>query len=102
MRQTTQCFFLWCIIPLLAAAAAFAQAFTLTGTVLGSDNKPRPFARIQLQGQAQYAAVSDVNGKFTIPNFTPGTYAANIRQNDNVQKLTVHIEGTTTTLVVNW
>ena len=102
MRPRTQRFLPWCIIALLAAAAAFAQAVTLTGTVVGADKKPRAFARIQLQGQAQYAAVSDVNGKFTIPNFTPGTYAANIRQNDNVQKLTVDIEGTTTTLVVSW
>lgn len=102
MRKRVQCLFLWCVTSLLVAAAAFAQAVTLTGTVVGADKKPKPFARVQLQGQAQYAAVSDVNGRFTIPNFTPGTYAANIRQNDNVQKLTVDIKGTTTTLVVNW
>jgi hypothetical protein len=55
-----------------------------------------------LQGQAQYAAVSDVNGTFVIQNFKPGTYVANIRQNSNVQQLTVNISGTTTTLSVKW
>lgn len=87
---------------LLLSASAFAQSMTLTGTVVGADGKPKPFARVQLQGQAQYAAVSSVNGTFVIQNFAPGTYVVNIRQGNDVQQLTADIRSATTTLTVKW
>ena len=102
MRTSLLRFLLACIASTVLMAAAFAQSMTLTGTIIGADGKPKPFARIQLQGQARYAAVSDVSGRFTIPNFVPGTYVANVRQNGNVQQLTVDIAAPTTTVSVKW
>ena len=103
MRMSLRRFLLAGVTPaLLLSAAALAQPVTLTGTVVGADGKPKPFARIQLQGKAQYAAVSNVNGTFIIQNFAPGTYVASIRQGDNVQQLTVDITGVTETLTVKW
>lgn len=102
MRIGVQRLFLACLASTALVTAAFAQSMTLKGTIVGADGKPKAFARIQLQGQAQYAAVSDVNGTFLIQNFTPGTYVASIRQSSNVQQLTVDIKGTTTTLSVKW
>lgn len=55
-----------------------------------------------MQGQAVYAAVSDVTGKFTVMNFKTGTYLVNVRQNSNVQTLTQDIPGFTVTLTVKW
>ena len=90
----------------LATAAllspALAQDQTLNGTVLGADGQPKPFARVQLQGSKQFAAVSDINGKFTIPNFSPGNYLVSIRQNDNVENQRQNIPGGAVTLQVKW
>lgn len=101
MQVSLRRLFMTCT-SLILLSSALAQQTTLNGTIVGADGKPKPFTRVQLQGQALYAAVSDVNGRFVIPNFTPGTYVANVRQNDNVQKLTLDIKGSTTTLSVNW
>jgi hypothetical protein len=102
MRVSVRRLLLACMTSAVLVTAAFAQPTTLTGTIVGADGKPKAFAQIQLQGQARYAAVSDVSGKFVIQNFTPGTYVANIRQNNNVQQLTVDINGATTTVAVKW
>lgn len=98
--------FLACVTTAVIFISAHAQentlSGTLNGTVLGASGKPTSFARIQLQGQAVYAAVSDVNGTFKIANFKTGTYLVNIRQNNNVQNLTQSIPGLTVTLSVKW
>ncbi|MGO9991371.1 MAG: hypothetical protein ACLPTF_02515 [Steroidobacteraceae bacterium] len=70
------------IFACVSTAAIFTSAYaqektligTLTGTVLGASRKTKSFAQIQMQGQAVYAAVSDISGKFIIANFKTGTY----------------------------
>jgi hypothetical protein len=54
-----------CLSSILLLPPVFAQTGVLSGTVAGADGKPKPFARVQLQGAARFAAVSDVSGKFT-------------------------------------
>jgi Carboxypeptidase regulatory-like domain len=96
-----RCALVW-IATAVLLSSALAQDQTLTGTVLGADGQPKPFARVQLQGYAQFAAVSDVDGKFTIPNFKPGSYLVSIRQNDKVENQRQNIPGGTLTLQVKW
>jgi hypothetical protein len=96
-----------CIISGFIPSPGFTQGTTqtgtLTGTVTGTDGQPKSFARVQLQGSALYAAVSDVTGKFTIENFTVGgTYRIVIRQNENVETQTRQISEWTLPLVVHW
>jgi hypothetical protein len=65
-----------CLTSIFLLSPVHAQNGVLTGTVAGADGTPKSFARVQLQGAARFAAVSDVSGKFTINNFAPGTYAS--------------------------
>jgi hypothetical protein len=54
-------------------AAPAPQYATLTGTVTGLFGKPVSGAAISLNNQ--YRTATDANGKYTIQNITPGTYA---------------------------
>jgi hypothetical protein len=91
-----------CLISLLLLSPVLAQAGVLSGTVAGVDGRPKPFAHIQLQGGARFAAVSDVTGKFTINNFTVGTYQVTIRQGDSTETQSVEIKSLSLALVVHW
>lgn len=91
-----------CLTSLIPLSMVLAQTGVLTGTVAGVDGKPKPFARVQLQGSARFAAVSDVTGRFTINNFSGGTYQVTIRQGDSTETQTVEIKGFALALVVHW
>jgi hypothetical protein len=107
MRAWISCSVVACLLLALLPSPGHpqgaAQTGTLTGSIAGADGQPKSFARVQLQGSAVYAAVSDVTGKFTINNFTAGgTYRIIIRQNDNVETQTRQIKEWTLPLVVHW
>jgi hypothetical protein len=107
MRTWICSFIAACILSGMAASPGVAQpgaqTGTLTGAVTGADGQPKSFARVQLQGSAIFAAVTDVTGKFTINNFTVGgTYRIVIRQNDNVETQTRQIGDLSLALVVHW
>lgn len=105
MRASVRYSVLACMTSLVILAPAFAQqnlTGTLIGTVLGANGEPKSYARVQLQGQTRYAAVSDVNGQFTIANFKTGIYAINVSQNDNTENLKQSIPGLSVTLRVKW
>jgi hypothetical protein len=72
-------------LPLLWIASAVAQQVTLSGTVVGRDGQPRPSVLVQLEGPAQFAALTNVQGKFTMTRVVPGSYVVRIRQGDNVE-----------------
>ena len=77
---------------------------TINGTVVGADGRPRPFALVQMEGAARYAAMADAEGRFTITRLVPGSYVVRIRQGDNVesQQQTVSSSTSTLTLRVKW
>jgi hypothetical protein len=77
---------------------------TLTGTVVGRDGQPRPSVLVQLEGPAQYAALTNVQGKFTMTRVAPGSYVVRIRQGDNVetQQHTISANTGELTLRVRW
>jgi Carboxypeptidase regulatory-like domain len=75
----------------------------LTGTVTGTDGTPKSFAHVQLQGSAIYAAVTDINGKFTVNQFATGaTYRITVRQDDNTETQTLKVTGWTLSVIVHW
>jgi hypothetical protein len=105
MRAWIGCSVVACLMLALIPSPSHTQTqtATLTGSITGADGQPKSFARVQLQGSAVYAAVSDVSGKFTITNFTAGgTYRIVIRQNDNVETQTRQIKEWTLPIVVHW
>jgi carboxypeptidase family protein len=83
---------------------AAAQQITLNGTVTGGNGQPRPSVLVQLEGPAQYAALTNVQGKFTMTRVVPGSYVVRIRQGDNVetQQHTVSADTTALALRVRW
>lgn len=91
-------------VQVLWIAPAAAQQVTLTGTVVGRNDEPRPSALVQLEGPAQYAALTNVQGKFTMTRVMPGSYVVRIRQGDNVetQQHTIAANTSSLTLKVKW
>jgi hypothetical protein len=93
------------LVALLSCVApAAAQQVTVQGTVVGRDGQPRPSALVQLEGPAQYAALTNVQGQFTVTRVTPGSYVVRIRQGDNVetQQHTISANTGSLTLKVKW
>jgi hypothetical protein len=85
-------------------APAAAQQVTINGTVVGGNGQPRPSVLVQLEGPAQYAALTNVQGKFTMTRVVPGSYVVRIRQGDNVetQQLTISASTESLALKVRW
>lgn len=98
---TRRCVLVW-VATALFLLPVLAQDQTLNGIVLGPDGRPKPYVRVQLQGSAQYGAISDIDGKFAIRNFKPGNYLVVLRQNDNVQSQRQSIPDFTLNLQVRW
>jgi hypothetical protein len=61
-----------CVLALTLSPALAQQ--TLPGVVHAVDGSPPSFAHVQLQGNALYAAATDVEGKFVVKNFVPGSF----------------------------
>ena len=104
MRLLTRVVVLALAAQLSWISPGFAQEGTLNGTVVGSDGRPRPFALVQLDGAAHYAAMTDAEGRFTITKVVPGSYVVRIRQGDNIesQQQTVSSGTSSLTLKVKW
>lgn len=81
MRRTLV-FIAVCLIALATASGVMAapqhkKSCTLTGTVIGPDDKPVPHASVSYQssgGTAPHAAHSDSKGHFTISNLRADNY----------------------------
>jgi hypothetical protein len=75
-------FFPVCLVVLLAARGVLASpqskgSSTLTGVVIGPDDKPAPHANISYQysdGSGPHAARADAHGRFTIPHLRASSY----------------------------
>src|SRR5579863_9088632 len=68
-----------------SAAAASQGTGTVSGTVTGIDGKPVAGAAIVLSGPARVQTMSETDGRFTIADVVPGTYAIRVsadRQTD--------------------
>ena len=104
MRRLTRVLVLTLVALLSWISPGIAQQMTLNGTVVGPDGRPRPFALVQLDGSARYAAMADAEGRFTITKMVPGSYVVRIRQGDNVesQQQTVSSGTGPLTLKVKW
>ena len=104
MRLLTRVLVLALAAQLSWISPGIAQEVTLNGTVVGSDGRPRPFALVQLDGSARYAAMTDAEGRFTIRKVMPGSYVVRIRQGDNIesQQQTVSSGTSSLTLKVKW
>ena len=104
MRRVTRVLVLTLAALLSSISPGCAQTMTLNGTVVGADGRPRPFALVQLDGSARYAAMADAEGRFTITKLVPGSYVVRIRQGDNVesQQQTVSSGTGSLTLKVKW
>lgn len=85
----------WFVGALLLCAVAVVAAqpttLSLNGSVRGADGLPKRLARVQLEGPANYLAITNTRGEFSISNVQPGRYVATVTQGDNVQKVSVSV-----------
>jgi hypothetical protein len=71
-----------CLVTLLVARGVVASpqargSSTLSGVVIGPDDKPAPHANISYQysdGSGPHAARADAHGRFTIPHLRASSY----------------------------
>jgi hypothetical protein len=87
---------------LLPAAAEVAGNVTVTGHVKGQDGHPKQFASVSLDGPGRYAAATNAEGVFTIPNVTPGRYTIRVRQGDQLAEFSREVGGSPLELIVKW
>ncbi len=64
------------ILLIISVFTAYAQSSTLRGTVVDQDGEPITFVKVILQGPEHIGALTDENGKFSIP--LPDTSKQNI------------------------
>jgi Carboxypeptidase regulatory-like domain len=103
MRIAGIAFTLVLLVSLMLPPAAVAQAnVTVTGQVKGQDGNPKQFSSVALDGPGRYAAATNTEGVFTIPNVKPGKYTIRVRQGNQVTEFSRDVGGGPIDLVVKW
>lgn len=91
------------LVSVVSSTPAVAQnSVPINGTVTGRRGEPRAFVSVSLEGPGRYVAVTNEEGKFTIPNVTKGTYKVRVREGDLIADFTRSVESGSIDLVVNW
>lgn len=66
------------LLILVASQIVYSQRGTLSGTVVDKNtNEPLPSVNVVVKG-TYYGAATNFEGKFTIPNITPGSYTVEV------------------------